>query len=100
VTATTEQLTDVRRRFAHHPPATPRVVSLHEQARAMCGGVAIWVINNTHPSREQSLALTALEEAMFWANAAIARTDPDNHPPASPATQPATQPVNETTKES
>ena len=25
------------------------------------------------PCREQSLAITALEEAMFWANAAIAR---------------------------
>jgi hypothetical protein len=80
MTATTEQLTEIRHRFAHHPPATPRVVSLHEQTRAVCLHAAVWVINNTRPSREQSLALTAIEEAMFWANAAIARTHPDNHP--------------------
>ena len=30
---------------------------------------------NTPASREQSLALTKLEEAVFWANAAIARNE-------------------------
>jgi hypothetical protein len=96
VTATAEQYAEVSNRFAHHPPATPRVVYSHEQARAVCRSAAVWVINNTRPSREQSLALTALEEAMFWANAAIARTDPDNHPAAPPTAE--KQP--ETTKES
>lgn len=35
-----------------------------------------WLIHITHKtpkSREQSLAITKVEEAMFWANAAIAR---------------------------
>lgn len=31
------------------------------------------IIENTVESREQSLALTKLEEAMFWVNASIAR---------------------------
>jgi hypothetical protein len=31
------------------------------------------VLDLVPPGREQSLAFTALEEAMFWANAGIAR---------------------------
>jgi len=31
------------------------------------------IVRNTPPGREQSLALTALEEAVMWANAAIVR---------------------------
>lgn len=33
------------------------------------------IMSVTPNSREQSLALTKLEEAMFWANAAVARAD-------------------------
>lgn len=33
------------------------------------------IVVETPPSREQSLALTALEEAVMWANAAIARNE-------------------------
>jgi len=32
-------------------------------------------VANTPESREQSLAITALEEAVMWANAAIARRE-------------------------
>lgn len=41
--------------------------------RGACKVTAQVVLNVTPASREQSLALTKLEEAMFWANAAIAR---------------------------
>jgi len=37
--------------------------------------LAIDIIQNTPPSREQSLAITHLEEAIFYANAAIARNE-------------------------
>ena len=33
------------------------------------------IVKHTPPSREQSLALTALEECVMWANAAIARNE-------------------------
>ncbi len=37
---------------------------------------ALFIVENTPSSREQSLALTALEESVFWTNAAIARNEP------------------------
>ena len=37
--------------------------------------LAYIVLDNTPPSREQSLAFTKLEEAVMWANAAIARNE-------------------------
>ena len=37
--------------------------------------LAEWVQDNTIHSRETSLALTNLEQGMFWANASIARND-------------------------
>jgi len=37
--------------------------------------LAFFIVKNTPPSREQSLALTHLEEAIFYANAAIARNE-------------------------
>jgi hypothetical protein len=42
--------------------------------RAMIGEVASFVKNITPDSRELSLGITKLEEAMFWINAAIARS--------------------------
>lgn len=37
--------------------------------------LAYKIITLTPPSREQSLALTNLEQAIFWANAAVARNE-------------------------
>ena len=36
-------------------------------------GLATIILDSTPPSREQSLALTSLEQVWWWANAAIAR---------------------------
>ena len=65
---------ELARRFNYHPPNTEDKVHRHEQVRSTCLSAAKVVVELTGPpSREQSLAITALEEAMFWANAAIAR---------------------------
>lgn len=65
---------DVERRFTYHPPKEgqpERYVLLRDAARAL----ALLVLEYTPASREQSLAITKLEEAVFWANAAIARRE-------------------------
>lgn len=45
----------------------------HTDVRAACARAAQNIVAVTPECREQSLAITALEEAMFWGNAAIAR---------------------------
>lgn len=61
-------------RFTYHPPKSdqiPRFQVIREQALQMANTIC----NATPASREQSLAITALEETVFWANAAIARNE-------------------------
>jgi hypothetical protein len=57
--------------FTYHPPVGSqqnRYVLLRDQAKAL----AMTIIENTPSSREQSTAITKLEEAIMWANKAIA----------------------------
>lgn len=65
-------LEDVKNRFKFHP-ATETTGPQHDAVRADLGRLALKIAKTLPMSREQSLALTHLEEAMFWANAAIAR---------------------------
>ena len=44
--------------------------------RAKAKEFALLIAATTPESREQSLAITALEESVMWANAAIARNSP------------------------
>lgn len=61
-------------RFAYHPADTEDKKTRHEDVRDVCLNAADRIVELTGPmSREQSTAITKLEEAMFWANAAIAR---------------------------
>lgn len=66
---------DLDNRFTYHPPNAEQIdryQSIRENALTFA-----WRIKNLTPaSREQSLAITKLEEAVFWANAAIARNEP------------------------
>lgn len=67
--------TDLANRFTYHPPRD------HEQADKYVairqnGLILATIINESAPeSREKSLAITKIEEAVMWANAAIARND-------------------------
>ncbi len=60
--------------FTYHAPKgdqIPRYQAIRDQAKQF----AAYILDATIPSREQSLALTKLEEVVFWANAAIARNE-------------------------
>ena len=62
------------KRFTYHPPKGYQP-ERYEFIRSAAGELAEVLVGQTPTSREQSLALTALEEAVFWANAAIARNE-------------------------
>ena len=71
---------DVEERFRFHP-ATPTTGPKHEEVRDLHKTLALWVMHNIPSSRERALALTALQESMMWANAAIAiHTQPEPLP--------------------
>ena len=59
-------------RFTYHPP-TPDQVPKYEEVRARAKRLAEFLDVAAPDSREKSLALTHLDEVVFWANAAIAR---------------------------
>lgn len=71
----TEQQLELREKgFTYHPPKddqAERYDMLRSEARNLCRVIQ----TQTPPSREQSVAITKLEEALFWANAAIARNE-------------------------
>lgn len=61
-------------RFTYHPPRGDQSVR-YENIRDKALKFAMFLVISTPESREQSLALTHLEETVMWANAAIARRE-------------------------
>lgn len=59
-------------RFKHHRPDAVKSTR-HEVVRIDLYAAAAMIERTVPAGREQSLALTKIEEAMFWANAGIAR---------------------------
>ena len=59
-------------RFTYHRP-TGNQPERYTQIRSRAGDLAELLEGLCPESRERSLALTKLEEAVFWANASIAR---------------------------
>jgi len=64
---------ELNKRFDYHAPDITREAK-HHGMREFYKGLAEYIVDSTPESREQSLALTHLEESMFWANASIARS--------------------------
>jgi hypothetical protein len=60
--------------FRYHAPKDDQV-ERYETIRSRGRALAEYIIERTPSSREQSVALTKLEEAVMWANAAIARNE-------------------------
>lgn len=64
---------ELTNRFRFHPANTPERISHHGIVRDRCGDLAQQLDEVIPAGREKALALTKLEEVMFWANAGIAR---------------------------
>lgn len=72
--ASFDKRAQVENNFTYHAPKEgqpERYVQLREKAKEF----ALLILDLTPASREQSLALTELENATFWANASIARNE-------------------------
>lgn len=63
---------DLNNRFTYHPPK-PGQPETYQAIRDRAHYLAQLVNESAPESREKSLAITHLEEAVMWANAAIAR---------------------------
>lgn len=59
-------------RFTYHPPKEGQPLK-YEEIRGGAHCLAMIIDEKCPDSREKSLAYTALEESVMWANAAIAR---------------------------
>lgn len=69
-----DKLKQIENNFTYHSPKEgqpERYTAIREKAKEL----AILIVQQTPASREQSVALTELETAVMWANAAIARNE-------------------------
>lgn len=66
---------DLDNRFAFHAAPDDEKRMAHTSVRAACAELAHFINDQLPDSREKSLAITNLEQVMFWANAGLARPD-------------------------
>lgn len=64
---------DIEHRFAFHAATTQEKRDEHTSVRQRCRQLADQLNESLPEGREKAVAMTKLEEVMFWANAAIAR---------------------------
>lgn len=69
-----ERMDVINRQFTYHAPHGNQTLR-YQQIRESAKRTAMLMEENCPNSRELSLALTNLEQAVFWANAAIARNE-------------------------
>lgn len=65
--------TDIDNRFAFHAATDEEKRAAHGTVRQLVGDTARALNDLLPEGREKSSAITHLEEAMFWGNAALAR---------------------------
>lgn len=71
----TSERGEIAVRFTYHPPVGDQPAR-YERLRAEARGLAETIDDLCPESREKAFALTNLEQAVMWANAAIARREP------------------------
>lgn len=64
-------LIKIHNSFTYHPPNEEQG-RRYESLRHQAGVLAVAILTHTPQSREQALAITNLEQAIMWANKAIA----------------------------
>lgn len=72
--ASEQQIAQNIKAFRYHPPKDGQPEK-YTKIRQQTAYLASDLVTLCPPSRELSLALTNLEQAVFWANAAIARNE-------------------------
>jgi hypothetical protein len=65
---------DLIKRFTYCPPKNDQATR-YENLRTAAKGLALLINEYCPDSREKSVAMTKLEEAVMWANASIARNE-------------------------
>ena len=68
------KFSDLNNRFTYHKPFGDQT-ERYEDIQRNAFGLASFLVVSCPESRELSLALTNLEQSVFWANAAIARNE-------------------------
>lgn len=63
---------DLENRFMHHVPKTGQP-EMYAAIRQKALELAKFINEKCPESREKSVAITKLEECMFWSNASVAR---------------------------
>ena len=58
--------------FTYHPPSSDDIVGAHERVRLAVSVAALTICRTVPDSAEATLAYRSLQQAMHWANTAIA----------------------------
>lgn len=64
---------DIEHRFAFHAAPDDEKRDAHTSVRQACRRLADFLNEALPDGREKSVAITKVEEAMFWGNAGLAR---------------------------
>lgn len=73
---------EIERSFTYHPPKQGQA-QRYEAIRQKAKELAILINEECVPSREKSLAITNVEQSVFWANSSIARHETQGRPKGS-----------------